>query len=285
MNREEACVVQPAHQQTQQEVQQVQDVAGITYLTEGLAAGRPSVVFLHGVGGAARQWGPVLERLGRTRHVVAWDMPGHGGSAPLPLVTMDALAAALGGFLRALGLTRPVLVGHSLGGMIVQRLLAEAPHAASAVVLAQTSAAFGSREPAWADSFIRDRLGPLDEGRSMAELAPGLVAEMTGDAPDPAGVTLAEACLAHTPDASYRDTIKAMTGFDLRAALPGITVPTLLLAGEKDSAAPVAGMQRMADRIQGARMVVVPGAGHLAHLERPDAFCDALEPFLAEVAA
>lgn len=280
MSIEKTFVEQPAHQQTQQEVQQVQDLAGITYMTEG--HGRP-ILFVHGIGGAARQFAPQLAHFGRAWHAIAWDMPGHGGSVPLPLVTIDALAAALGGFIRALGLDRPVLVGHSLGGMIVQRLLAEAPHVASAVVLAQTSAAFGGRDPAWADSFIRERLGPLDEGRSMAELAPSMVAAMVGEAADPAGLALAEDCIAHTPDSSYRDTILAMPGFDMRDALPRIVVPTLLLAGTRDPNAPAAAMEKMAARIPGAAFVSLDGVGHLAHLEQPGQFNAALDRFLTDV--
>ncbi len=275
-------VEQPAHQQTQQEVQQVRDVGGIAYLSEG--AGVP-VVFLHGIGGAARQFSRQLATFGKGRRAIAWDMPGYGGSSPLPLVTMDALASALGGFIAALGLDRPVLVGHSIGGMIVQRLVAQSPHVARALVLAQTSAAFGGRDPAWADQFIRERLGPLDEGRSMADLADGMVAALAGDDADPAGLALARDCIAQTPDSSYRDTVQAMPGFDERAGLARIVVPTLVLAGTKDANAPAAGMQRMAEKIPGARYVALEGVGHLAHLEQPARFDAALSTFLEEIGA
>lgn len=280
MTEEEACVVQPAHQATQQEFQQVQDAAGITYRSEG--AGAP-IVFLHGIGGAARQFAGQLAHFGRTHHAIAWDMPGYGGSAPLPLVTMEALAAALGGFIAELGLERPILVGHSIGGMIVQRLVATAPHAARALVLAQTSAAFGGKDPAWAEGFIRDRLGPLDEGRTMAEMAPAMVEALVGDDPDPAGLALARDCIAHTPDSTYRDTVLAMPGFDMRDALARITVPTLVLSGTKDPNAPAAAMQRMAERIPGARYTALEGVGHLAHLEQPARFNAALDAFLQEI--
>ncbi len=281
MTEEIACVVQPAHQQTQQEWQQVQSAEGVGYIAEG--SGVP-IVFLHGIGGAARQFaGQVAWFAARGYRAIAWDMPGYGASAPLPLVSIDALAASLGGFIAELGLERPVLVGHSIGGMIVQRLLAEAPHAARAAVLAQTSAAFGGKDPAWAAQFVRDRLGPLDEGRSLAELAPEMVAGLVGEDADPAGVALAVDCIAHTPAASYRDTVMAMPGFDLREALPRIRVPTLALAGTRDGNAPAPGMEKMAARVPGARFVALEGVGHLAHLERPALFNDTIEAFLQEV--
>lgn len=259
----------------------VQHADGICYLSGG--QGVP-VVFLHGIGGAARQFRAQLRHVGRQRRAVAWDMPGYGGSTPLPRVTMDTLAAALGGFIAALGLDRPVLVGHSIGGMVVQRLLAEAPHAARAVVLAQTSAAFGGRDPAWADQFIRDRLGPLDRGHRLEDMAPAMVAGLVGDEPDPDGVALAQDCIARAPAPAYRSTVRAMLGFDLRDALPRIAVPTLVLSGTKDLNAPAAAMQRMAARVPGARYVALEGVGHLAHLEQPARFNAALDTFLQEVA-
>ena len=282
----EIPVAQPAHQQTQQETQQVQESAGICYLAEG--AGTP-IVFLHGIGGAARQFAPQLRHFAATHRPIAWDMPGYGSSAPLPLVTMDALAASLGNFIAALGLDRPILVGHSIGGMIVQRLVATAPHIARALVLAQTSAAFGGKDPAWADQFIRDRLGPLDEGHSMADLAPAMVEALVAPNADPPALAnhlaLARDCIAHTPTATYRDTILAMPGFDMRAALPRIAVPTLLLAGSEDRNAPAPAMARMAEKIPGARYVLLEGVGHLAHLEQPARFNAALDAFLQELPA
>ena len=279
--RHEIQVDEPARQGTQQETEQVPTRGGVTYLEAG--AGMP-VLFLHGIGGAARMWTPQLDAFAAAGHrALAWDMPGHGGSAPLPLVTMDALAAALAGYMAELGLDRPVLVGHSMGGMIVQRLLAASPHAARAVVLAQTSAAFGSKDPAWEEEFIRSRLGPLDAGHSMADLAEGMVADLLGSAPDPGGAALARECFAHVPASTYRDTVLALRGFDGRDVLGRIAVPTLLLAGSEDRAAPPAGMERMAGRIPGARYAVLDGVGHLANLERPAAFNAAVLEFLKDV--
>lgn len=270
-------VPQPAHQPMQMEWEQHSDVAGIGYRSEG--EGVP-VLFLHGIGGAARQFAGPVSHLAPRFRALAWDMPGYGRSVPLPLVTMEAFAAALAGFISALGLDRPVLVGHSLGGMVAQRLLASAPHAARALVLAQTSAAFGGRDPAWGERFVSERLAPLDAGHSLADLAPGMVNGMVGEGADPAGVALAVDCLAHTPAATYRDTVRAMPGFDLRHALPGIAVPTLVLAGTADPNAPAAGMERMAAQIPGARFAAVEGAGHLLHLERPAEFNALLDGFL-----
>jgi 3-oxoadipate enol-lactonase len=102
-------------------------------------------------------------------------MPGYGASSPLPVVSIATLAGALQDFLVQLGAIRPVLVGHSIGGMIVQQWLVKHPDTAAAIVLAQTSPAFGKADGDWQKSFIDARLGPLDRGETMGSLAPTLV--------------------------------------------------------------------------------------------------------------
>jgi len=277
----EASVVQPPHQINQMDVRQVRDVAGISYLQAGNPAATP-ILFLHGIGGAADAFAPQLDHFGRDYRAIAWNMPGYAHSAPLPLVTMAALAASLAGFIEALGLDRPILVGHSIGGMVVQRLVAEAPQIARALVLAQTSAVFGSRDPAWAEAFIEARLGPLDAGKSVADIAPDSIRDLVGENADPAGIARALECMQAVPDSTYRDMVLAMPGFDGRDALPRIAVPTLVLAGSADRNAPPSGMERMAARIPGARYAVLEDVGHLAYAEQPQRFNEAVGQFLRE---
>ncbi len=248
--------------------------------------GLPPLVFLHGIGGAARAWRGQLDFFKDRYRTIAWDMPGYGGSAPLPTVSIAALAGALRDFLQQVGSTKPILVGHSIGGMIVQQLLAKHPRIASAIVLAQTSPAFGKPDGDWQKTFIEARLGPLDRGETLAALAPSLVKELAGDDPDIGGMELARDCMACVPEAAYRATMLAMLGFDQRNALKDIVVPTLLLSGSKDKNAPAPMMAKMATYVPSAKYVELEGVGHLANLERPGAFNAALDSFLkANVAA
>jgi 3-oxoadipate enol-lactonase len=156
----------------------------------------PPLVFLHGIGGAGRAWRGQLAAFSDRYRAIAWDMPGYGGSAPLPSVSIAALAGALRDFLTEIGATKPVIVGHSIGGMIVQQLLASEPGIARAVVLAQTSPAFGKPDGDWQREFIDARLGPLDRGETMASIAPNVVADLVGDNADPDGVALAIDCMS-----------------------------------------------------------------------------------------
>ena len=240
----------------------------------------PALVFLHGIGGAARAWRGQLDFFADRFRTIAWDMPGYGGSAPLPNVSIAALADALQDFLAGAGAIKPVLVGHSIGGMIVQQLLANNPRIAHAVVLAQTSPAFGKPDGDWQKAFIGARLGPLDRGETLVSLAPSLVQELAGDHPDPSGMGLARDCMAAVAETTYRATMLALMGFDLRNALRNIEVPTLLLSGSRDNNAPASMMAKMASYVRFAKYVELDGVGHLANLERPAAFNAALDDFL-----
>jgi 3-oxoadipate enol-lactonase len=252
------------------------------YEATGDLGGTP-LVFLHGIGGAARAWRRQLASFGDRYRAVAWDMPGYGGSAPLANVGITTLADALQDFLQQIGASRPILVGHSIGGMIVQQWLIKHPGAATAVVLAQTSPAFGKAEGDWQKQFIEARLGPLDRGETMETLAPSLVKELVGDHPDTGGMQVARDCMASVPEASYRAMMLALLGFDQRKALGDIAVPTLVLSGSKDKNAPAPMMAKMATYIPSATYIELEGAGHLVNLEQPRAFDAALAQFLNTV--
>ncbi|WP_270933200.1 alpha/beta fold hydrolase [Falsiroseomonas oryzae] len=233
-----------------------------------------SVVLLHGIGGPS--WGELVPG------ALDWPMPGFCGTPALPAMTFPALAAALREALDARGIARVTLVGHSMGGMLAQEFIATWPDRVERLVLYATTPAFGGRDPAFAEAFLQARLGPLEGGRSMAQAAPEMLAGMFEAGADPDAASQASAALAAIPEAVYRETVRCLTTFDRRAELSRIGVPTLLIAGERDQAAPLKTMQRMATAIPGSRIVVVPGAGHLLHLERPVEFRAALLPFLSE---
>ena len=253
------------------------------------AAGDPAhtpLAFAHEIGGAARAWRAQLDFFGGRYRAIAWDMPGYGGSAPLAAVSIASLADALRDFLQHVGATNPILVGHSIGGMIVQQVLAKhpispAPSSLRKQVQRSASPTATGKEPSWTP-----RLGPLDRGETMVSLAPTLVKELVGDDPDAGGMDLARDCMASVPGGHLSRTMLALMGFNQRSALGNIAVPTLVLSGSKDSNAPAPMMAKMATYIPSAKYVELEGAGHLVNLEQPRAFNAALDQFLnAHVAA
>ncbi len=245
----------------------------------------PAVVFLHGIGGDAESWRPELEALSGRYRAIAWDMPGYGASPALTQMTFPALADALKELLDTLAVDRAHLVGHSIGGMVAQEFAASFPQLVASLVLYATSPAFGKPDGEWQREFLAARLAPLDAGRTMAGLAPSIVAGLIGEAPDPDGIARATAAMARVPEDAYRAAMQCLVTFDRRDALPELAVPVLVLAGAEDDNAPPRMMERMASRIPGAYFQIIAGAGHLAHFEKPAAFRPALAGFLEGVAA
>ena len=127
------------------------------------------------------------------------------------------------------------------------------------------------------------------EGRTELTTPPGavlagaeaLVPQMVGPAALPEGVRLATQCMGLVPAATYRRALECLLGFERRAHLAHIRVPTLLVAGEHDRNAPPAVMKKMAQAITHSTYVEMKGIGHLQNLEAPDDFDALVLNFLA----
>src|SRR5258705_1420435 len=98
----------------------------------------PPLLSLDGIGGAARAWRGQLDFFKDRFRTIAWDMPGYGGAAPPPTLSNAALAGAVRDFLQQGRSTKPTLGGHSIGGMILQQLLATKPRISCAIGFSQT---------------------------------------------------------------------------------------------------------------------------------------------------
>lgn len=239
----------------------------------------PAVLLLHGIGGRASLWRPTIDALSADHKVIAMDMPGYDGVGPA-LDSFAAVADAALALLVSRGIPRAVVVGHSLGGMVALEMALRHPETVHRLVVVASSPAFGSRDPAFREAFLAARQKPLDEGLGMAGVAEALVPTMPGPAADPAAIPAAIAAMSSVDERAYRTTLGMLTGFDRRDDLPRVSQKSLLVAGEADATAPPRGMRRMADAIPDARLVVIPGVGHLLPLEAPRAFHAALRGFL-----
>ena len=245
-----------------------------------LGAG-PTVLMLHGIGGGHLAFAPQVEALASSGYrAVAWDMPGYGHSAPIEPYTFKGLAQSCIRLIESLQCGAVTLLGHSMGGMVAQEVIARRPELVDKLVLAGTSPSFGKPDGDWQQQFISQRTAPLDAGKSMADLAEILVPQMVGPGSLPEGVRLATVCMGQVNPATYRRALEALVTFDRRANLGHIVVPTLLLAGEHDKNAPPAVMKKMAAAIPGSTYLELHGIGHLQNLEAPDEFDGLLLNFL-----
>jgi pimeloyl-ACP methyl ester carboxylesterase len=235
---------------------------------------------LHGLGGGHHAWDrqlPYFSACGYPSH--AWDQPGYGHSAIVEPYDLERIALSLKLLIESLGGEPVVLVGHSMGGLVAQEMYARHPRLVKALALCFTSAAFVGNS-GFARQFVAARLGPLDAGKSMAEIAASVMPTISGSRSDPAGLPLARKIMSGIAPETYRKAVHLLTTFDRREQLPRIAVPALLVAGSDDKTAPAAIMRKMADKIPGADYVLLEGCGHLGQLDQPDAFNAALEGFL-----
>lgn len=248
----------------------------------------PTVLMLHGIGGGHQAFAPQVETLAQAGYrAVAWNMPGYGRSAPIEPYTFKGLAQSALDLIDALQCDNVTLVGHSMGGMVAQELIARRPDRVSRLVLCGTSAAFGKRTDGqlaqgWAEQFLVQRTAPLDAGKTMEEMAQLLVPQMVGPGALPEGLRLAEFCMANVPPSTYRRALQALVTFDRQRELADIRVPTLLVAGELDRVASPSVMRQMAAAIPRAAYTEMAATGHLMNLEAPDAFDALLLDFLSQ---
>ncbi len=250
-----------------------------------LGAG-PTIVMLHGISGGSAAFAPQIEHFAsRGFRAVSWDMPGYGTSAPIEPYTFKGLAESLATLIDALdpsGDRAPViLLGHSMGGMVAQELIARRPGLVRALILANTVPAFGHADGAAQQRYISERSAPIEAGLSMQQFAQQLIPSLVGPQASAEGVRLAMQVMGGVHPAVYRAALDAITHFDRHSMLGHIRVPTLLIAGSEDKTAPPALMQAMARQVPGSEYVELGGVGHLSPLEVPELFGDTVLSFLA----
>lgn len=248
-----------------------------------LASGRGGtpLVMLHGMGSTASVWLPQLEYFGHERLAVAWTMPGYAQSPAPPALSWEALAASLRDLLDALGIERAHVLGHSIGGMIAQEFYHRHPGRVQSLVLSATSAAFGSADAAWKEEFLRQRIDAMRPYERFADAAPALLDGFMNPATPPRARALAALSAGGIEKERYLDAMRLLVTFDRGADFHDIAVPVLLLAGEHDTQAPPKGMKRLAQGRAHVRFQELPAVRHMANLEAPDTFNQAVESFLA----
>lgn len=242
----------------------------------------PPVVLLHGIGRTLDDFTALHAALARDHLVLAVDLPGHGGSAPLDGPhTLPALAAAVARFLDAAGVTGPAhLVGNSLGGAVAMRLAADVPQRVASLALLN-SAGFG-REVTVALRLLAVR--PL--ARLLLRPDPRII-RRTERAIffDPAYVTDERIALALAvagqPHAArvmlelVRDLgtwrgVRPQWRADLLDAVAALGLPTLLVWGERDLVLPAAHLAYARTRLPDARSHLFRDTGHMPQIERTD---------------
>lgn len=247
--------------------------------------GRPiALLLIHGFPLDHRMWAAQLAGLSEQARVIAPDLRGFGRSAAAlagPL-TMDQHADDLAALLDHLGVGRAVVAGLSMGGYVAFAFWRRHRARVQALVLADTRAE-GDSPPAQAN---RDASAAKVRAAGVAAIAGDMLPRLLAPA-SLANPRLVERLRAMMTDQPAETVIAALGGLrdraDSRPMLPTITAATLVLVGEQDALTPPADAIAMAAGIPAARLVVIPGAGHMSPLENPRAVNAALRRFLRAV--
>ncbi len=240
----------------------------------------PTVVLLHPVGLDSSCWSLQVEALIPGFRVVRPDFRGHGRSdVTPPPYTLGGLAADVHVLLQQLQQTPAHVIGLSLGGMVAQVLALEHPEDVRSLVLADTN----STLPPEARRAMIERGEVAIRGGMASVLESTLTRWFT---PAFLGSEVVARCrerLLADDVQGWAGGWQAISGVDTDPRLGEIRVPTLVMVGELDVSAPVTRARALAERIPGATLQVVPGAPHMAPLERPELFNPPLVDFLRRV--
>jgi pimeloyl-ACP methyl ester carboxylesterase len=238
----------------------------------------PPLVLVHGAAVDSRMWRPQLAALADEFTVVAWDEPGAGRSSDVPAdFALADYANCLAALIETLDLGPAHVAGLSWGGTLAQELYRHHPKLVSTLLLVDTYAGWKGSLP---EGEVRARVEGVRQMLTAADhvfdpTLPGLFA----GGPPARVVPLLEAMAADVRPESMRTALLVMAEADQRDLLPRIAVPTLLIWGELDARSPLSVARQFEDAVPEAKLVVIPGAGHVSNLEQPELFNAAVREF------
>ena len=242
----------------------------------------PPLLMLHGIGGSLDSWSPLLTAL-VGREIVMLDSPGAGRSAvPRGPLRMPAIADYAADVVRALEITGPMdVLGYSLGGMVAQELARRHPEMVRRLVLVSTVMGLYGPPPGLSVHLALMSTRRYTDRAAAARDIPLLAGGRT--ARDPAVLeAIMDDRMSHPPSPmGYRYQQLAAIGWTSHGWLSKLPMPTLVLHGANDPVVHVRNARMVARRIPNAKLVIVPGAGHMMLFDEAERSAGIIGPFLA----
>ncbi|QLH69563.1 alpha/beta fold hydrolase BchO [Rhodopseudomonas palustris] len=266
------------------------EAGGLRWHVQLLGRG-PALLMLHGTGAATHSWRQLAPLLAEHFTVIAPDLPGHGftETPARKRMSLEGMAADIAALLRTLG-HRPMLVaGHSAGVAVLARMCLDGAIAPAGLVsLNGALLPIGGRAGRWMLPLARLLASSTMVPRLVARFArrQGLVERMiadTGSSLDPHGIELYRRLVCSPGHVAAALTMMASWRLEqLAAELPHLAPHLLLIAGSNDTTIASADAGRVQAIVPGARAIVMPGLGHLAHEERPQDVAGLIVEFARE---
>lgn len=247
------------------------------------------VLMLHGIGGNAGNFAPLMKAgIGsKDTALMAINLPGYGNSAQHKstphqgALSFKALSEKLHQLIQDTMISKQKLhlVGHSIGGMIALDYALSYGNVASLTLMGATPA-FGGRDDSFKDGFLKARLGPLEDGLTMAEMAeqsaPHLVAKSASqDVIDAVAESLAE-----VPLQVWKQILNCLVTFNRWDDLGDVSCPVMVIAGDQDNNAPAKTLAKMADALPLGQFICLDDAGHILPLEAPEKIGTIISDFI-----
>jgi pimeloyl-ACP methyl ester carboxylesterase len=251
-------------------VRRVRDLGISCWMNDGgFIEGRRSIVLIHGSGRNHTIWRNQYECLQARFNIAALSLPGHSPSEGKGEKTVSSYSDWVIDAILAFGLTKPVLVGHSLGAAIALDCSLRYANLLSAII----SVGGGAKmpvNPAILEGAIRD---------PSAAAALGVKFGLARGNRDRVGPLLISVLYRASPEVVHGDFL-ACDRFDMAQSLPSIGLPVLLICGTEDRLTPPANTESLGKAIPGSKIALIQGAGHFAMLEKVEEFNRVLLGFL-----
>jgi len=231
--------------------------------------GKEVVLFIHGAGGGEDGWVYQKGFFEKYFNPIIIELPGHGKSGGEGEEEIGRYAEHVHAFLKALKLSKVALVGHSMGGAIVQTMALAHPEVVSRIVLVGTGARI--KVAPMILNGIKDHFE--ETVRNITQFA---YSQKSSSVLIERGISDLMRC---RPEVLYGDFL-ACDRFDTMNEVARIDLPTLILCGEEDQLSPVKYSEFLHRRIRGSRMNILPNAGHMVMMESPQAFNEKIGEFI-----
>ena len=236
----------------------------------GLLEGREVVLFIHGAGGGQYTWSYQKGFFEKRFNPIIIELPGHGESGGEGEDEIGKYAEDVHAFLKVLGLRKVFLVGHSMGGAIVQTLALTHPEVIKGIVLVGTGVKLKVL-PMILNGIknnFRETVQTITRFAYSRKVSSDLIERGVSD------------MMRCRPEVLYGDFL-ACDRFDLMNEVEKIDLPTLVLCGNEDELTPVKYSQFLQQRIKGSKLEILPNAGHMVMIESPEAFNEKVGEFIA----
>ena len=239
------------------------------------------LIFLHGIGGNKKNWKENIIFFSDKFLSVAWDTRGYGESDDYEgILNFDDILDDLKKVLDYFNKNEAHIVGLSMGGQIATLFFEKYPNYVKTLTLCDTHFGLSNLSNKEIEKFINLRKEPLLKGKEPRDIAPKVASTLIGDMKNTSAYKQLVSSMSILHKNSYLKTIDASMRTEHRHVFKTINVPTLIMVGELDSLTPPSMSKEIMREIKNSCIKIIPGAGHLINIEKPELFNENLIKFL-----